>query len=87
MANMTTTGTSGYPGVLDTRTALTDGASGDQIVSNHPNGLGAAIINIQTALGLTPQGTAADVVTRLNLISTSDGTPSGQVILAALIFG
>ena len=86
MANLTTTGTTGYPGVLDTRTSLTDGTSGDQIVSNHPNGLGAAVLAIETALGTTPQGTAADVVTRLNLTQVSDGTPNSQIVLYSAVF-
>lgn len=82
MANITTTGTTGYPTVIDTRTALTDGATGDQIVANHPNGLGAAVIAVETALGTTPQGTAADVVTRLNVSQNADGTIKNSVITA-----
>lgn len=82
MANLTTSGTTGYPGVIDTRTALTDGATGDLIVANHPNGLGAAVLAIEGALGLTPQGTAADVVTRLNISQNADGTIKSSVITA-----
>lgn len=82
MSNLTTTGTTGYPGVIDTRTALTDGPTGDQIVANHPNGLGAAVLAIEGALGLNPQGTAADVVTRLNVSQNSDGTIKSSVIAA-----
>jgi len=82
MANITTSGTTGYPGVIDTRTALTDGSTGDQIVANHPNGLGAAVIAVETALGTTPQGTAADVVTRLNVSQNADGTIRSSVIAA-----
>ena len=85
MANITTALT-GYPTALDTRTTLTDGASGDQIVAAHPNGVASAAIAIETALGATPQGTATDVVTRLNVSQTSDGTPTSQVVLFSQIF-
>lgn len=80
MSNLTTTGTTGYPGVLDTRTALTDGATGDLIVANHPNGLGAAVLAIETELGVDPAGTTTDVVTRLNVSQNSDGTIKSSVI-------
>lgn len=86
MANITTTGTTGYPGVIDTRTTLTDGASGSEIVANHPNGLGAAVLAMQTEYGVNPSGTATDVVTRLNVTQAGDGTPNDQVILFSLIF-
>lgn len=79
---MTTTGTTGYPGVLDTRTALTDGAAGDLIVANHPNGLGAAIIAVQTTLGVNPQGTLSDLVTRLAVSQNTDGTIKSSVVAA-----
>ena len=74
MANLTTTGTTGYPGAIDTRTSLTDGSAGDTIVANHPNGLGAAVLAIENELGLNPSGTLADLVTRLNITTNSDGT-------------
>ena len=86
MANITTALT-GYPTALDTRTTLTDGASGDAIVAAHPNGVASAVIAAQTALGVTPQGTAATVVARLDVTQTSDGTPNSQVILFSTIFG
>ena len=82
MANLTTTGTTGYPGTIDVRTALTDGATGDTIVSNHPNGLGAAVLAIETELGTDPAGTVADVKTRLDVSQNSDGTIKSSVITA-----
>ena len=82
MANITTTGTTGYPGTIDTRTALTDGAAGDQIVANHPNGLGAAVLAIETELGTDPAGTVADVKTRLAVALNDDGTVRSTVIAA-----
>lgn len=82
MANFITTGTTSYPSSIDTRTALTDGAAGDQIVANHPNGLGAAILAIQTELGINPAGSVADVVTRLDASQNSDGTIKSSVITA-----
>ena len=82
VANFTTTGTTGYPGTIDTRTALTDGAAGDQIVANHPNGLGAAVLAIETELGTDPAGTVADVKTRLDVSQNSDGTIKSSVIAA-----
>lgn len=82
MANITTTGASGYPGVLDTRTALTDGAAGDLVVANHPNGLGAAVLAIETELGTDPAGSAVDVKTRLAVALNNDGTVQSSVIAA-----
>jgi len=73
MANITTTGTTGYPTVIDTSTTLTDGSSGDQIVANHPNGLAAAVIALETELGTDPAGSATDLKTRLRTALTDDG--------------
>lgn len=80
MANITTTGTTGYPGVQDTRTALTDGPTGDTIVANHPNGLGAAILAIEAELGTDPAGSAVDLKTRLAVALNNDGTIQSGVI-------
>ena len=82
MANITTTGTTSFPGAIDTRTTLTDGAAGDQIVANHPNGLGAAVLAIETELGTDPAGTVADVKTRLAVALNDDGTVKSSVIAA-----
>ena len=82
MANVTNTGTTGYPGVLDTRTSLTDGPAGSIIEANHPNGLGAAVLAIENELGTDPAGTAVDVKTRLNVSQNSDGTIKSSVIVA-----
>ena len=73
MANMTTTGTSDYPASLDTRTDLADGSSGDEILSRHPDGLGAAVIAVETELGVDPAGSATDVVTRLGVAHNAAG--------------
>ena len=73
MANITTTGTTGYPGVIDTRTSLTNGASGDLIVAEHPNGLGAAVLAIENELGTDPAGSVVDVKTRLDVSQNNDG--------------
>lgn len=82
MANITTSGTTGYPGVVDTRTALTDGAAGDLIVANHPNGLGAAVLALENELGTDPAGSVADVKTRLAVALNNDGTVKTTVIAA-----
>lgn len=82
MANITTTGTTSYPSSIDTRTALTDGAAGDQIVANHPNGLGAAVLAIETELGTDPAGSVADVSTRLGVALNNDGTVRSSVVTA-----
>ena len=82
MANITNTGTSGYPGVLDTRTALTNGPTGDIIEANHPNGLGAAILAIEGELGTDPAGSAVDVKTRLAVALNNDGTVKSAVVAA-----
>ena len=68
--------------MLDTRTSLTDGPAGDLIVANHPNGLGAAVLAIETELGTDPAGTAVDVKTRLDVSQNNDGTIKSSVIVA-----
>ena len=82
MANITTAGTSDYPGSLDTRTVLTDGASGDEIIAAHPNGLSAAVINIETELGTNPSGSLATVVARLDVALNDNGTVRSTVVAA-----
>jgi hypothetical protein len=82
MANITTSGTTGYPAVIDTRSTLTDGAGGDEIVANHPNGLGAAVVAIETELGTLPKGSATDLKTRLSQALNNDGTIKSSVIVA-----
>jgi hypothetical protein len=74
LSNVTTSGTTSYPGAIDTRTALVDGPSGDEIVANHPNGLGAAVIAVETELGTDPAGSATDVKTRLDTSQNASGT-------------
>ena len=82
MANITTAGSTSYPGVLDTRTILTDGPSGDDIVAAHPNGLSAAVIALETELGVDPAGTLPDLVTRLAVSQNTDGTVKSTVVAA-----
>lgn len=62
-----------YPGTLDTVSTLTDGPSGDTIVSAHQNGPGGAIIAIETELGTDPAGSATDVATRLGVAMNQAG--------------
>ena len=74
MANITDAGTSDYPSSLDTRRILTGGPSGDTISVTHPNGVMAAVVNIENNLGVNPQGTTGSLVVRLNVITQSDGS-------------
>lgn len=82
MANITTSGSTSYPGSLDTRTILTDGPAGDEIVAVHPNGLSAAVLALETELGVDPAGTLPDVVSRLAVAQNTDGTVKSTVIAA-----
>lgn len=82
MANLTTSGGTSYPGTLDTVTTLVDGAAGDQILARHPNGLGNAIIAMETELGTDPAGSTTDVTTRLAVALNNDGTVRSSVITA-----
>ena len=79
MANLNS-GTTSYPGGLDTSPDLTDGSAGDEILSAHQDGRGAAIVALETELGLNPSGTVADVVTRLNVSQNADGTLLSSII-------
>ena len=81
MANLNS-GTSGYPAALDTSPDLTDGSSGDEIVSAHLDGRGAAIVAIETELGTDPAGSTTDVKTRLAVALNDDGTVKSTVIVA-----
>ena len=82
MANITTSGTTSYPGSLDSRTILTDGPAGDEIVAVHPNGLSAAVIALETELGVDPAGTLPDLVARLAVSQNTDGTIKDTVVAA-----
>lgn len=64
----------GYPGTLDTRTTLTDGASGSDQNAIQINGPASAILALETELGTQPRGTATDVRTRLDRGIASAGT-------------
>ncbi len=59
-----------YPAAIDNFTAHIDG---DTIYAAHVNELITGLENTQTALGVDPQGTAADVVTRLAQSIADDG--------------
>ncbi len=73
----------GYPGVIDTRRALTNGPAGELIVAEHPNGLGAAVLAIENELGTDPAGSLVDVKTRLAVALNNDGTVKTSVIQGA----
>jgi len=79
MANLNN-GTTSYPGGLDTSPDLTDGPAGDEIVSAHQDGRGAAIVALETELGTDPAGSTADVKTRLAVALNDDGTVKTSVI-------
>ena len=81
MANLNA-GTTGYPGTLDTSPDLTDGSSGDEILSAHHDGRGAAIVAVETELGTDPAGSTTDVKTRLAVALNDDGTVKSAVIVA-----
>ena len=81
MANLNS-GTSGYPAALDTSPDLTDGSSGDEIVSAHQDGRGAAIVAIETELGTDPAGSTTDVKTRLAVAIEDNGQIKSSVIVA-----
>ena len=72
MADITTS-LSGFPGVIDTRTTLTDGSSGDEIKAAHVNGPDSAVIAVQTELGTDPAGSATDLKTRLAIAHNDAG--------------
>ena len=85
MANITTTGTTGYPTVLDTRTTLVNGAGVDEIIAEHPNGVSAAAIAIETELGTLPKGSAASVKARLAVALNDDGTVKSSVVVGPAV--
>jgi hypothetical protein len=67
-----------YPGALDTATPLGDCSGlpcsgGDTLVAGHVNNPVGAIVAIQHALGITPEGTAADLTARLSILLAGDG--------------
>lgn len=82
MANLTTSGTTSYPTGIDTRTAVTDDPGGTEVVAAHHNGVALAIVAVETALGTSPQGSATDVSTRLNVSQNADGTLKSSVVQA-----
>lgn len=68
----------GYPGVIDTATTLTNDTvagdgTGSAINANHQNYPAGAIIAIETELGTNPSANAADLKTRLAVSMDDDG--------------
>lgn len=74
MANITTSGSSGFPGVIDSASSVTDGASGTEIVANHYNGLATAMLNVQNNIGAGAQGTSTSTAARLLISIANNGT-------------
>ena len=77
MADIITTGTSGYStGSIDTATVLVNNVSPTD--AKHPNGCAAAIVQIEGILGsgTTLKGNLADLGARLAVSLTADGTIS-----------
>lgn len=75
MADIITTGTSGYStGSIDTATVLVNNVSPTD--AKHPNGCAAAIVQIEGILGsgTTLKGNKADLGARLAVSLTADGT-------------
>lgn len=73
MAELGSGNGSGYPAALDTDSILETSAT--FAVADIPNDLAAAIIAVQTELGLDPAGSTATVKARLDIISAANGTP------------
>lgn len=74
MADIITTGTSGYAtGSLDTASTVVNNVTATDAVQ--PNGLAAAVVQIETVLGLgtTLKGSVADLATRLAVSMESSG--------------
>lgn len=90
---------SGYPAAIDTNnTPEVDSpdAGKTKVRADVPNDLAAAIIAIQTELGLNPAGTLTDLVTWLQTEHGTDGThdnttvatlAGGQTFTGAMTFG
>lgn len=76
MAELGAGGGSGYPAVIDSD--VTVEANTDYARKAVPNDLAAAIVAIETELGIAPSGGYATVVARLNTLSnTAGGVPRG----------
>ncbi len=65
---------SGYPAALDTSTTEVNDPGGTVISAEKINDVTAAIIAIQTELGLNPAGSLTDLVSRIDLEHNADGT-------------
>jgi len=67
---------SGYPAAIDSDATLE--TNNDYARISVPNDLAAAIVAIETELGIAPSGGYATVVARLNTVSdTAGGVPKG----------
>lgn len=68
----------GYPAAIDSD--VTQEANTDYARKAVPNDLAAAVVAIETELGIAPSGGYATVVARLNTVShTSGGVPRGLI--------
>jgi len=68
---------SGYPAAIDSDATLENNSDYARI--QVPNDLAAAIVAIETELGIAPSGGYATVVARLNTVSdTAGGVPKGD---------
>ena len=77
MAEIGSSSGTSYPTTLDTNTNLeVDSPSASKTLARAavPNDLGAIAVAVETTLGTTPQGTAADVKTYLQVEHNTDGT-------------
>ncbi len=73
-----------YPGQLDTNAELPPVAdNSSEITAEVINGLREAIFAIERAIGRNPQGSAADLVSRLDAILNSDGTFKSAALVAS----
>lgn len=89
MADIIATGTSGYAtGSIDTASTVVNNVTAIDAVQ--PNGLAAAVIQLETILGVgtTLKGSAADLVTRLAIVLEASGlVKSGTAIPAPVLSG
>lgn len=89
MADIIVTGTSGYAtGAIDTASTVVNSVTATDAVQ--PNGLAAAVIQLETVLGLgtTLKGSGADLAARLAVALAANGTlNSGLALVSPAISG
>lgn len=81
---------SGYPAVLDTDNTLevnSPNAGKTKARAEVPNDLAAAIVAIETELGINPAGSLTDVKTFLQTDHDADGTHSADITLTTPTIG